>query len=72
MHLRPPSIDRGVTSFFWGFGLGLFLWLGMLSIGVSGGTALIFAAVSAFAIFLFVRLYGGDEPRRPRRRRVRT
>jgi len=71
VHLRPPSIDRGVTSFFWGFGLGLFLWLGMLSIGVSGGTALIFAAVSAFAIFLFVRLYGGDEPRRLRRRRGR-
>ncbi len=39
MHLRVPSIDRGITSFLWGLGLGLYLWLGMLAIGVSGATA---------------------------------
>ena len=38
MHLRQPSIDRGVTSFLWAFGLGLYLWLGMLAIGVEGAT----------------------------------
>jgi hypothetical protein len=68
VHLRMPSFDRGLTSFLWAFGLGLYLWLGMLSIGVSGATAFIFSALAAGAIFLFVRLYGGDEIRPPRRR----
>jgi len=70
MHLRQPSFDRGVTSFFWAFGLGLYLWLGMLAVGVSGATAFIFSALAAGAIFLLVRLYGGDEPRRPQRTRA--
>ena len=65
MHLRPPSIDHGVISFVWAFGLGLYLWLGMLAIGVSGATAFVLAAVAACAIFLFVRIYGEDDPRRP-------
>lgn len=64
VHLRLPSFDRGLTSFLWAFGLGLFLWLGMLSIGVSGATAFIFAVLGACAIFLYVRLYGADEVRR--------
>jgi len=64
MHLRMPSIDRGVTSFLWALGLGLYLWLGMLAIGISGATAFIFAALAAGAIFLFVRLFGDDEVQR--------
>ena len=64
MHLRPPSIAHGVQSFLWAFTLGIILWLGMLSVGVSGATAFIFAALAGGAIFLFVRLYGEDEPRR--------
>jgi hypothetical protein len=67
VHLRMPAFDRGLTSFLWAFGLGLFLWLGMLAVGVSGGTAFIFAILSACAIFLFVRLRGEDEIRRTRR-----
>jgi hypothetical protein len=62
MHLRPPSIDPGITSFLWAFGLGLFIWAGLLSIGVSKGTALVLALLSFGGIFLFVRLRGGDEP----------
>ncbi len=62
MHLRPPSIDSGITSFLWAFGLGLFIWAGLLSIGVSKGTALVLALLSFGGIFLFVRLRGGDEP----------
>ncbi len=69
MHLRPPSIDHGVASFLWAFGLGLFLWLGMLAVGVSGATALIFAALAGAGIFLFVRLFGEEQPRRPPPRR---
>jgi hypothetical protein len=64
-HLRPPSLSRGTTSFIWGFSLGLFIWLGMLAVGVSGATSFIVGAVSGAAIFLFVLTYGGDEPRRP-------
>ena len=60
MHLRPPSIDRGVTSFLWALGLGLFIWLGLVAVGVSSGTALILALISFGAIFLFVRTQGED------------
>ena len=63
MKLRPPSIAHGVASFLWALGLGLFLWLGMLAIGVSGATAFILAAVAGGAIFLFVRLSGEELPR---------
>jgi len=62
VHLRPPSIDPGITSFIWAFSLGLFIWLGQLAVGVDQGTALIVALLSFCAIFLFVRLRGGDEP----------
>jgi hypothetical protein len=72
VHLRMPSFDRGLTSFLWAFGLGLYLWLGMLAIGVGGATAFIFAALSAGAIFLYVRLYGGDEVRPARRQSTKS
>jgi hypothetical protein len=62
MHLRPPSIDPGVTSFIWAFGLALFLWLGQLAIGISQGTALVIALLAFAAMFLFIRLQGGDDP----------
>lgn len=65
MHLRPPSFDHGVISFLWAFGLGLYLWLGMLAVGVSNATAVVLSAVAACGIFLYVRLYGEEEPRRP-------
>jgi hypothetical protein len=63
VHLRPPSIDPGVTSFLWALGLGAFIWAGLLAIGVSKGTATVLALLSFGAIFLFVRLYGEDSPR---------
>jgi polyisoprenoid-binding protein YceI len=63
MHLRAPSIHPGVTSFLWALTFFLFLWLGMLAIGVSGATALIFALVAGFLIFVFVRTQGaGRKP----------
>jgi hypothetical protein len=68
MHLRMPAFDRGVTSFLWAFGFGLFLWLGMLAISIDGATAFILSALAAGVIFLYVRLYGEDEVRRPARR----
>jgi hypothetical protein len=65
MHMpRPPAFDHGVVSFIWGLGLGIYVWLGLLAVGVDQAVALIFGALSAGAIFLFVRLYGDEEPRR--------
>lgn len=67
MTLRPPSVDQGVQAGLWGVGLGVFIWLGLLAIGVEGATAFIFGALSGCAIFLYVRLFGEEEPRRVRR-----
>jgi hypothetical protein len=61
--LRPPSIDPGITSFLWALFFGLFVWAGLLAIGVSQGTALVLGLLSFGAVFLFVRLYGEDTPR---------
>jgi hypothetical protein len=60
VHLRPPSIDRGVTSFLWALGLGVFIFLGLVAVGIHRGTALIVALLSFGAIFLFVRTQGED------------
>jgi hypothetical protein len=72
---RPPSIDHGVISFLWGVGLGAYIYFGSLAVGVSSGTAFVFAALAAFAIFLYVRILGEDSPPRryaaPRRRTSR-
>lgn len=62
VHLRPPSIDPGITSFIWSFLLALFIWGGLLAIGISQGTALVLALVAFGAMFLFIRLQGGDDP----------
>ena len=66
LHLRPPSIDHGVISFFWALVLGILLLAFMLAVGVSKPTAFIIAALAACGIFLCVRLYGEDELRRRR------
>jgi hypothetical protein len=64
---RPPSIDHGVISFLWAFGLAVFIWAGLLAVGISQPTAVIVGAVAGFLIFVYVRIYGEEEPRRPRR-----
>jgi hypothetical protein len=62
---RPPSVDHGVVSALWGIGIGAYIYFGSLAVGVKSGTAFIFSALAAFAIFLFVRIFGEDTP--PRR-----
>jgi hypothetical protein len=62
MHLRWPSIDQGVQAFAWAVFFFLFLWLGMLAVGVSSATALITSLVAGGAIFWFVRVRGEDRP----------
>jgi hypothetical protein len=64
---RPPSIDHGVVSFLWAFWLAVFIWAGLLAVGISQPTAVIVGGVAGFLIFVYVRIYGEEEPRRPRR-----
>jgi uncharacterized membrane protein YhiD involved in acid resistance len=66
---RPPSFDHGFISLLWAVGFGAFIYFGSLAVGVSSGTAFIFSALAACAIFIFVRVFGEDVP--PRRRAVR-
>jgi hypothetical protein len=67
-HLRPPAISHGVISFVWALVFGVYIWLGGVAVGVSGGTAFIFGAVIGFLVFLLVMAYGGEQPRRQPRR----
>jgi hypothetical protein len=53
-----PSIDPGVRSFIWAVVFFLFLYFGMVAIGVAHGTAFLLAIGLAFVIFLFVRTRG--------------
>ena len=48
----------------WAIGLGLFILLGMMSVGVDKATAFIVAPIAAGAIFLFIRIYGEEDLRR--------
>ena len=65
MHLRPPSFDHGVIAFLWAVFFGLFIWVGGSAVGYGSAVSFIVGAVAAFLIFVFVRVYGEDEPRRP-------
>ena len=60
-HLRPPAFSPGFTSLLWGIGLGIFIWAGLLAIGISSGTAFLFGLVAAVLIFFYVRLFGADQ-----------
>ena len=64
MHLRAPSIDQGVHAFVWSVVFFLYMWLGALAIEVPGGVAFVVSLVVAAAIFLFVRVRGGNDPAR--------
>ena len=61
---RPPAFSHGFVSLLWGIGLGAYVWAGLLAIGVSKGTSVIFGIVAAGLIFFCVRLYGDDPLRR--------
>jgi hypothetical protein len=66
MHLRPPSIDHGVQSCLWAVLFVLFLWFGMLAVGISRATSFVLALVLGALIFLFIRTFGEEELARPR------
>ena len=64
-HFRLPAFDHGITSFLWAFFFFLFIWLGGSMVGFGGAVTFIVGAVAGFLIFLYIRLYGEDEPRIP-------
>jgi hypothetical protein len=66
VHLRMPSIDQGVQAFLWAVVFFLFMWLGALAVGVSGGVAFVVPLVLSCGIFLLVRTRGGERPGRRR------
>ena len=66
MHLRPPSFDPGFVAGLWGIGLGLYVLVGGLAVGLGRAESFIIGGVAAAAIFFYVRLYGADQIRRRR------
>ncbi len=60
-----PGIPRGASSLLWAFGLGLYIFLGGMSVGFKPLPILVVSVIAGCAIFAFVRLYGGDDPNRP-------
>ena len=64
MHLRPPALSHGFTSFLWALGMGLYLWVFLAAVDVPAGTAFLLALVLAIGIFFFVLLLGSERFRR--------
>ena len=62
---RPPSIDQGISAFIWALVLAVFVYFGLIAIGMTGATAIVLALVSFAGIWLVVRVRGEDVP--PRR-----
>jgi hypothetical protein len=65
MHLRPPSIAHGVISFLWAAFFFILIWLGGGFLGFDGSMTFVIGLLAGFLIFLFVRIYGEDEPAPP-------
>jgi hypothetical protein len=65
LHLRPPAISHGVTSFLWAVFFGLIIWIGGAAVGFSGAVTFIAGCALGFLIFVFVERYGEDDLRRP-------
>lgn len=62
MHLRAPSVDKGVSAFLWAVVFFLVVFVGGLAIGVSGAISLVFGLIAGFVGFLLVRTRGSDRP----------
>jgi len=63
--MRLPSISHGVASFLWALLFAVFIYFGGQAVMVSRAMSALSAVVAGFAIFLFVRIYGEEDPRRP-------
>jgi len=61
---RPPSMDQGVVAFFWGAGLAVFVFFGLVAVDVSRAMAIVLALLTFAGVWLLVRLRGEEPPRR--------
>jgi hypothetical protein len=59
VHLRAPSVDKGVSAFLWAVVFFLTVFVGGVAVGVAGETALVFGLLVGFVGFLLVRTRGG-------------
>lgn len=62
VHVRAPSIDKGVVALIWAVALGAYLYFFLVAVGSSGVFAFVISAISAAGIWLFVRTRGEDAP----------
>lgn len=62
VHYHAPSIDKGVVAFIWAVVLGAYLFIFLAATGSSSAFSFVISAVSAAAIWLFVRTRGEDAP----------
>ena len=60
MHLRVPSIDKGVQAFVWAVVFFLVIWIGGKAVGVEAATSFTIGLVAAFLIWLLIRTRGDD------------
>jgi len=63
IRLHPPRIGPRVSSFLWALVFFLYVWLGLVAVGFSHGTALPVALVASSLIFLFIYKQGAGRPR---------
>jgi hypothetical protein len=61
---RAPAIAQSTAAFLWAIGLGLFVFVGMLSISISKPTSIVVSIMSAAVIFFAVLLFGANAPGR--------
>lgn len=59
-----PAFSHGVTAFVWAVVFALYILLGGMAVGFSTADSFMFAVVAGAGIFLFVRIYGEDDPGR--------
>ena len=59
-----PARSHTSTSALWALGFALYILVGGIMIGWARGASFVLAVVAGFAIFLFVRAFGEEEPRR--------
>jgi hypothetical protein len=60
-----PAFSHGVTSFLWAILFAFYIWFGGSLVGFSGALSFVVGCVAGCAIFLYVRIYGEDDPTRP-------
>ena len=60
----PPPSAPGSSHSSGASCLGGYVWIGLLAIGIGGGSAFLFGLVAACLVFFFVRLCGEDQLRR--------